>query len=310
MTRHEAATPGPGWTGGQWSLLRVLLSLVVAAIALGLAFDPPAPLPTDQGPAIAVPAFTGEVFFPRLLGAIAAVLAVLLGIGRFDRVSAALLWSLTLLLVLARPDLWSLAAPTLGAVLVIHALAPAAPYGSWEARGRSDPGGGWCLPPALIAVLRWLPTVTLACLGVARLGGCPRRPGRLDRPLAGTPCPRRGSSLPGCWPFGPPGTWRGGWRWRSRSVVLVAAGDAAGAAGIAILFLATFDPGWVPGREVGGAERLFYDGDCGLCHRFVRFALAEDVTGRALRYAPARRTDLRDRAARDRSLRAARQASW
>jgi len=33
-------------------------------------------------------------------------------------------------------------------------------------------------------------------------------------------------------------------------------------------------------------ERLFYDGSCGLCHRAVRFVLAEDRTGAAFRVAP------------------------
>ena len=41
-------------------------------------------------------------------------------------------------------------------------------------------------------------------------------------------------------------------------------------------------------RPGGGAaaETIFYDGGCGLCHRFVRFLLAEDEAGRAFRFAP------------------------
>lgn len=31
---------------------------------------------------------------------------------------------------------------------------------------------------------------------------------------------------------------------------------------------------------------IFYDGDCGLCHRAVRFVLARDRDGRAFRFAP------------------------
>jgi predicted DCC family thiol-disulfide oxidoreductase YuxK len=33
-------------------------------------------------------------------------------------------------------------------------------------------------------------------------------------------------------------------------------------------------------------ELLFYDGHCGLCHRMVRFLLAEDRTGTAFRFCP------------------------
>ena len=34
------------------------------------------------------------------------------------------------------------------------------------------------------------------------------------------------------------------------------------------------------------AERIFYDGHCGLCHRAVRFVIARDAEGRLFRYAP------------------------
>ena len=46
----------------------------------------------------------------------------------------------------------------------------------------------------------------------------------------------------------------------------------------------TFDPAWIRGE--GGPYRLFYDGDCGLCHRAVRFILAEDPAGANFRFAP------------------------
>jgi len=36
------------------------------------------------------------------------------------------------------------------------------------------------------------------------------------------------------------------------------------------------------------AERIFYDGHCGLCHRAVRFVIARDAEGRLFRYAPLR----------------------
>ncbi|MGA8072052.1 MAG: DCC1-like thiol-disulfide oxidoreductase family protein [Candidatus Acidiferrales bacterium] len=34
------------------------------------------------------------------------------------------------------------------------------------------------------------------------------------------------------------------------------------------------------------AERIFYDGHCGLCHRAVRFVIARDPQGRLFRYTP------------------------
>lgn len=34
------------------------------------------------------------------------------------------------------------------------------------------------------------------------------------------------------------------------------------------------------------AARIYYDGSCGLCHRFVRFVLTRDAGGEAFRFAP------------------------
>lgn len=36
----------------------------------------------------------------------------------------------------------------------------------------------------------------------------------------------------------------------------------------------------------GGAERIFYDGDCGVCHWSVGFVARHDRTGGAFRFAP------------------------
>jgi predicted DCC family thiol-disulfide oxidoreductase YuxK len=57
-------------------------------------------------------------------------------------------------------------------------------------------------------------------------------------------------------------------------------------AGMVVLHLFTFDPEWVPPAGQGRAETVFYDGHCGLCHRAVRFVMAEDRAGEAFRFAP------------------------
>lgn len=57
--------------------------------------------------------------------------------------------------------------------------------------------------------------------------------------------------------------------------------------GMLMLHAFTFDPAWIPARarRTGEApETVVYDGDCGLCHGFVRFVLAEDRG--AFRFAP------------------------
>src|SRR2546426_853835 len=50
--------------------------------------------------------------------------------------------------------------------------------------------------------------------------------------------------------------------------------------GMVMVHLFTFDPAWVKVRPITATELLFYDGHCGLCHRAVRFVLAEDVGGK------------------------------
>ena len=60
-------------------------------------------------------------------------------------------------------------------------------------------------------------------------------------------------------------------------------GPAVAESNLWLLHLLAFDPRWLPGRsriaaqETGSPRaRLFYDGDCGLCHRSIRFILAEE----------------------------------
>ena len=58
----------------------------------------------------------------------------------------------------------------------------------------------------------------------------------------------------------------------------------------------SFDPRWIRPLPAAGPEHLFYDGTCGLCHRFVRFVLAEselaegdagpETGGTGIRFAP------------------------
>jgi predicted DCC family thiol-disulfide oxidoreductase YuxK len=53
-----------------------------------------------------------------------------------------------------------------------------------------------------------------------------------------------------------------------------------------MLHLFTFDPGWIRPAGRGVPETVFYDGGCGLCHRAVRFILAEDLAGDRFRFSP------------------------
>lgn len=212
-------------TGGQYSLWRAALGLSLAVVLLCTA--PAGSWWVDQPDELGVPNvfdLAASLAFARAVLFAGALLAVLLALGLFDRAAA---FGLAYLLVaLAECD------PRSGAVLLLPHLVvpltvPAAPFGSWSARGRTDPRGGWRLPKIRGAVL------ILA--------------------LAGWAC------------------------------LMLAAGPFVLPAVLALLF--AIGPGWIPPRDRGAKETLYYDGDCALCHGAVRFLLAEDRF-ESFRFAP------------------------
>jgi len=58
--------------------------------------------------------------------------------------------------------------------------------------------------------------------------------------------------------------------------------------GMLMMHLFTFDPAWVKPKPIASTELVFYDGHCGLCHRAVRFVLAEEKVSRTLPSQPCR----------------------
>jgi predicted DCC family thiol-disulfide oxidoreductase YuxK len=56
--------------------------------------------------------------------------------------------------------------------------------------------------------------------------------------------------------------------------------------GMVMLHLFTFDPAWIRPRVRGAPRTVFYDGQCGFCHGFVRFVLSEEPSGEGFRFAP------------------------
>jgi predicted DCC family thiol-disulfide oxidoreductase YuxK len=168
-----------GWTGGQYSLFRVLLGMAMLT-GFFTWMQPPEPLPRVSvlGVIVAIPFTIG--FRDRYF----ALILFICALGSITPAGFVACW-----------------------ILLAHLLLPAAPYGSWDARGRVDPRGDWAIP----------------------------------YPLA-----------------------------------------------FRLLFphLFLLDPGWVRPSERGSVDDVFYDGSCGLCHRAIRFLIAEDRSGTAFRFAP------------------------
>jgi predicted DCC family thiol-disulfide oxidoreductase YuxK len=267
-----------GWSGGQYSLWRVLLGLML------LTFSIQQLVQSADDIRIAILASTS-------LG-----LSILVLVGCFDGPAAALLATLTAGLILAGGDLSASLWP-LVANLILHAIAPPAPFGSWMARGRIDPGGGWQLPA-------WLHSGTWLLLLIATLSTA------LESRTASTPswasdvnvslAIRTIAGIAALLAFSP--------RTRLLAWLMIGlcwAGIAVGAGGpsiwnlpsVLLLWLLASDPGWFPpGRhrngpaesaaDTDGRTWLFYDGNCGLCHRCVRLVLSEDHREDPIRLAP------------------------
>lgn len=311
-----------GWTGGQYSIVRVVLAayLFVHFAAL-VPFGPE--IFSNAGalvPAAASPLahlfpnvlslYDGPVFVTVLL-ATAMLATVPLGLGTFDRPAALFLWYVWACLLGRNPLITNPSLPFVGWMLLAHSVLPPAPYGSWSARSRADPGGDWAMPPPVF-LAAWI----VMALGYT-YGGATKlvSPSWVDgtalsqvlaNPLA-RPGPLRAAllALPpfmmrlATWSalslellFAPlalsrrlrPWIWLGMVGMHLGLLVVVDFADLT--CGMLLIHAFTFDPAWIPARSAGRTETLFYDGHCALCHGAVRFVLAEDRSRRAFDFAP------------------------
>ncbi len=257
-----------GWTGGQYSLFRAVLGwslLICFGRSLGAAASAPSILLAVAGLALAAPLLIG--WGDR---AAALALALLLALPAFSGPGSAFFTPARLALIIA---------------VLLHSWLPSAPYGSWAARGRADPGGGWRMPPRVHATVWISLTALYGYLDYATVQGI--RTGNftlginlpslaLLAALAFLPLALFRPARPPIWIV-----------MLAVQLPLVIAQSPAGLGwGVLLLHLLAFDPAWVPPAGPSVKETLFYDGGCGLCHRFVRFLLAEDREGAAFRFAP------------------------
>jgi predicted DCC family thiol-disulfide oxidoreductase YuxK len=312
-----------GWTGGQYSVFRIVFGAYLCVHFLSLApwgpelFSSHGMLPDASSSPLAfafpnvLTAFDAPAFVTAVL-LLAAGASVLFAAGWYDRAAAVLIWYVWACLLGRNPLILNPGIPYVGWLLLAHAILPGAPYGSVAARGRPDPGGTWRMPAMIFAGAWILLSVGYTYSGVTKLVSPSWLDGTavvhvLENPLA-RPGPLRAAilSLPdgvlrlATWAalalelfFAPMALSRRlrPWIWTMALAMhlgLIALIDFADLSlGMVMLHLFTFDPGWVPALKARTTETLFYDGGCGLCHRAVRFLLAEDRTaGGSFRFAP------------------------
>lgn len=311
-----------GWTGGQYSLYRGVLGLYLA-VHFAMLLPWGGELFSSAGMVPDAAASPLSLLFPNVLAWLDApwMVAALLGVGiscsvlfaagARDRWAAVVLWYVWACLLGRNPLILNPGIPYVGWALLAHAVLPRAPYGSWDARGRLDPGGGWRFTPSVFAAAWIVMAVGYSYSGLTKLQSPSWVSGEavarvLENPLA-RPGPLRDLvlALPpallalGTWgalaleiAFAPLALVRRlrPWLWLALlalHVSLIALIDFADLSlGMVMFHFFTFDPAWVPRRAPGAVETLFYDGSCGLCHGAVRFVLAEDPDGTAVRFAP------------------------
>jgi predicted DCC family thiol-disulfide oxidoreductase YuxK len=270
-----------GWTGGQYSLVRGLVGAGIAAgfgarLAGALASTPQPGLEAAPATLVAMlVAAAGPLLESAPLQAVAAAVgvaaALALAVGFYDRTATFLLaaaWAVGP----GSADLWSHPQSiALGCILLAHLGLPPAPYLSWSARGRVDPGGDWEMPSETAGMLWVAMAATTAMVGPAHASWwyVAVAAGAL---LALVPARR-------------PLVWAA-WVLMVATQALSAGSVAPWWPGLLALELAALDPAWIRPRPVdAGVDTVFYDGSCGLCHRTVRLLLAEEPTGHAFRYA-------------------------
>lgn len=261
-----------GWTGGQYSALRVAYALAALLYVIQEWLG----------------GQEGSVAERWLAVAMIALVALPLALGWLDRLAAVALSGLLLAHRFLIPTPESMVAwPAFESLLILHAFVPGAPYGALRAGARRDPAGEWVLPDRLHDAA-WL------VVGLSHL-------------LSGLATMSSVSVLSDLdWSSWlvvlahllvlPLALWR-----HTRVLALtlglctlcVALPDASLLLAL-VAHVACFTPSWLPPDE-GALETVYYDGSCGLCHHAVRFCLAEDSAGALWRYAPLQGTHFEKR---------------
>jgi predicted DCC family thiol-disulfide oxidoreductase YuxK len=258
----------------------------------------------------------GPVFVTILL-ILSCGLSMLFALGAYDRVASLGLWYMWACFFGRNPLIANPSLPYIGWLLLAHACLPPAPYGSWAGSNRLDPAdssntnSSWHMSQGVYLAAWTIMALGYSYSGFTKLISPSWIDGTalarvLDNPLARPGVVREMLlALPdsllrlATWgalglelSFAPLALIRRlrPWLWSTMLLMhigLIVVIDFADLSlGMVMFHLFTFDPAWIHPRQATATGQLFYDGHCGLCHRAVRFVLAEDQSGDAFRFAP------------------------
>jgi predicted DCC family thiol-disulfide oxidoreductase YuxK len=310
------------WTGGQYAVFRAIFgTYLFIHFAQLLPFA--AEVFSNAGALPEAAASPILSFFPNLLAiadapvfvtgliAAGAILSLLLAAGFYDRWAALGTWYIWACLLGRNPLISNPGIPFVGWMLLAHALLPAARFGRWVQRGRPEGNLAWRMPPAIFGAAWLLMSLGYSYSGFTKLLSPSWQDGTALLKMLSNSLGRPGSghdlllAIPSwavkivTWgalaaelSFAPLALVRRfrPWLWSillSMHLLLIVLVDFADLSlGMVMLHLFTFDPGWIRPCPVDGPGVLYYDGGCGLCHRFVRFVLSEDPGGGAFQFAP------------------------
>lgn len=314
-----------GWTGGQYSIFRLIFGIYLAIHFAMLApygaelFSSAGAL-ADRSDSPLIHAFPnmfalwdGPLFVTSVLWA-ATVFALLFALGVRDRVFSILLWYIWACLFGRNPLISNPGLPYVGLLLFVHTFLPSAPYGSFDRRKDPDPNNGWRLPQELFVVVWILMAAGYTYSGYTKLVSPSWVDGDAFAYVLNSPLARPSfirdlllmmpdlvinlltwGALAAEILFLPlsllsrsrPMIWFNMLMMHLGLIVLVNFADLS--LGMVMLHLFTFNPAWIKRKESPHVDRVFYDGYCGLCHHAVRFLLAEDARDNdkiAFRFAP------------------------
>jgi len=308
-------------TGGQYSLFRVLFGLYLFIHFAHLTpwavelFSSEGMLPKGSDSPLlflfpnVLALIDGPVFvLGFILSAVVSSLCFMFGYK--DRIAALWLWYVFACLFGRNPLIANPSMPYAGWMLLAHVFVTTAPFGSWKAKGRLSPDGGWKLQGYIFTAAWIVLAVSYSYSGYTKLFSPSWVSGDnisyvLNNPLA------RDYFLRDFFLWLPPIflqllTWTVLYvelffaplvlfkkmrlpMWLAMFVIqfgfafLLNFPDLTSA--MILFHIYTFNPDWLKAKKLTGEEVLYYDGNCGLCHRFVRFLLAEDRQG-VFKFAP------------------------